>query len=325
MKIFKTEQEIASYLCDRKDRLHPWAAVRMCQEVSEMHSQATGIGYEELLQQKNTLEDQKNQIEEQNRHIKSSINYALTIQKTILPEKTQIDKYFDNFILYRPKDIVSGDFYWFTEVVDNNHNYQFIGDFDCTGHGVPGAFMSLIGNRLLNEIVNEKKMYSPRDIMDNLNLGVIKALKQEQSANNDGMDTCLCRVEKRPDDTYSVVFCGAKRPLYYLTSGDAEVQQLKGDRKSIGGVRSKRNTAEFTDQELIMKKGDLLYLTSDGIIDQNDSERRRFGSERFLELLLSLRNVPMDSQAKLIEQSLDDYKKEEEQRDDISVIGIKFK
>ncbi len=296
-------------------------------DISKLKEQEIAIRNqnEELLQQKNTLEEQKNQIEEQNRHIKSSINYALTIQKTILPEKTQIDKYFDNFILYRPKDIVSGDFYWFTEVVDKDHNYQFIGDFDCTGHGVPGAFMSLIGNRLLNEIVNEKKMYSPRDIMDNLNLGVIKALKQEQSANNDGMDTCLCRVEKKTDDTYAVVFCGAKRPLYYLTSGDTEVQQLKGDRKSIGGVRSKRNTAEFTDQELILKKGDLLYLTSDGIIDQNDSERRRFGSERFLELLLSLRNVPMDSQAKLIEQSLDDYKKDEEQRDDISVIGIKFK
>lgn len=296
-------------------------------DISKLKEQEIAIRNqnEELVQQNNTLEEQKNQIEEQNRHIKSSINYAQTIQNTILPEKAQIDKYFDNFILFSPKDIVSGDFYWFADVDDKGHKYQFIGDFDCTGHGVPGAFMSLIGNRLLNEIVNVKKMYSPRDIMENLNLGVIKALKQEQSTNNDGMDTCLCRIENKGGGEYSVVFCGAKRPLYYITPNDTEVQQLKGDRKSIGGVRSKRNTAEFTDQELTLKSGDILYLTSDGIIDQNDSERKRFGSERFLELLLSLRNVPMDSQGSLIRKSLDDYKKDEEQRDDISVIGIKFK
>ena len=296
-------------------------------DISKLKEQEAAIRSqnEELLQQKNTLEEQKNQIEEQNRHIKSSINYAQTIQNTILPEKNQIDKYFDNFILFSPKDIVSGDFYWFADVDDQGHKYQFIGDFDCTGHGVPGAFMSLIGNRLLNEIVNVKKLYSPRDIMDNLNLGVIKALKQEQSANNDGMDTCLCRVEKKNNGEYSVVFCGAKRPLYYLTTTDTEIQQLKGDRKSIGGVRSKRNTAEFTDQELTLKSGDMIYLTSDGIIDQNDSERHRFGTEKFLALLYSIKDKPMDSQGGLIRQSLDDYKKDEEQRDDISVIGIKFK
>ena len=301
--------------------------VAIYSDISKLKEQEIAIRNqnEELLQQKNTLEEQKNQIEEQNRHIKSSINYAQTIQNTILPEKSQIDRYFDNFILFSPKDIVSGDFYWFADVEDNAHKYQFIGDFDCTGHGVPGAFMSLIGNRLLNEIVNVKKLYSPRDIMENLNLGVIKALKQEQSSNNDGMDTCLCRIEKKSEGEYSVVFCGAKRPLYYIQKTDTEVQQLKGDRKSIGGVRSKRNTAEFTDQELILKSGDLIYLTSDGIIDQNDSERKRFGTERFLELLLSLRNTPMDAQGGLIRKSLDDYKKEEEQRDDISVIGIKFK
>ena len=296
-------------------------------DISKLKEQEAAIRSqnEELLQQRNTLEEQKNQIEEQNRHIKSSINYAQTIQKTILPEKSQIDKYFDNFILFSPKDIVSGDFYWFTEVDDNGHSYQFIGDFDCTGHGVPGAFMSLIGNRLLNEIVNVKKMYSPRDIMENLNLGVIKALKQDQSTNNDGMDTCLCRIEKIADGSYSVIFCGAKRPLYYLTTGDAEIQQLKGDRKSIGGVRSKRNTAEFTNQELLLKKGDMIYLTSDGIIDQNDKDRHRFGTEKFLALLLSLREVPMNRQSDYIVQSLNDYKQDEEQRDDISVIGIKFK
>ena len=280
---------------------------------------------EELLQQKNTLEVQKNQIEEQNKHIKASIHYAQTIQKTILPPVEQIEKYFDCFVLFRPKDIVSGDFYWFSEVQDEGHNYQFIGDLDCTGHGVPGAFMSLIGNRILNEVINVKKTYSPRDIMDQLNKNVIKALKQDQSTNNDGMDTCFCRVEKIASNDYSVTFCGAKRPLYYFTSNEEDVKMLKGDRKSIGGTQQKRGNIEFTNQEIIMHSGDIMYLSSDGIIDQNDADRKRFGTENFLAMLKKYRKEPMNRQGEYFAMTLDNYRKSEEQRDDISVIGIKFK
>ena len=280
---------------------------------------------EELLQQKNTLEVQKTQIEEQNKHIKASIYYAQTIQKTILPPQEQIEKYFDCFVLFRPKDIVSGDFYWFSEAQDEGHNYLFIGDLDCTGHGVPGAFMSLIGNRILNEVINVKKTYSPRDIMDQLNKNVIKALKQDQSTNNDGMDTCFCRVEKISSSDYSVLFCGAKRPLYYFSSSDEDVKMLKGDRKSIGGTQQKRGNIEFTNQEIILRSGDIMYLSSDGIIDQNDSERKRFGTDNFLAMLKKYRNEPMNRQAEYFAMTLDNYRKSEEQRDDISVIGIKFK
>ncbi|MCR4559996.1 MAG: YfiR/HmsC family protein [Bacteroidales bacterium] len=280
---------------------------------------------EELLQQKNTLEVQKNQIEEQNKHIKASIYYAQTIQKTILPPVEQIEKYFDCFVLFRPKDIVSGDFYWFSEVQDDGHSYQFIGDLDCTGHGVPGAFMSLIGNRILNEVINVKKTYSPRDIMDQLNKNVIKALKQDQSTNNDGMDTCFCRIEKIGVGDYSVTFCGAKRPLYYFTSTEEDVKMLKGDRKSIGGTQQKRGNIEFTNQEIIMHSGDIMYLSSDGIIDQNDADRKRFGTDNFLAMLKKYKNEPMSRQGEYFAMTLDNYRKDEEQRDDISVIGIKFK
>lgn len=280
---------------------------------------------EELLQQKNTLEVQKNQIEEQNKHIKNGIYYAQTIQQTILPPDELIDKYFDSFVLYRPKDIVSGDFYWFSEAQDDNHSYQFVGDLDCTGHGVPGAFMSLIGNRILNEVINVKKTYSPRDIMDQLNKNVIKALKQDQSTNNDGMDTCFCRVEKTGADEYTVVFCGAKRPLYYILHGTSEVLTLKGDRKSIGGTQQKRGNVQFTNQELVLHSGDIMYLSSDGIIDQNDKDRKRFGSDNFMQMLIKYKDEPMDKQGNYFAQTLDDYRKDEEQRDDISVIGIKFR
>ena len=280
---------------------------------------------EELLQQKNTLEVQKNQIEEQNKHIKASIYYAQTIQKTILPPVEQIEKYFECFILFRPKDIVSGDFYWFSEAQDDGHSYQFIGDLDCTGHGVPGAFMSLIGNRILNEVINVRKTYSPRDIMDQLNKNVIKALKQDQSTNNDGMDTCFCRIEKIGVNDYSVTFCGAKRPLYYFSSTEEDVKMLKGDRKSIGGTQQKRGNIEFTNQEVIMHSGDIMYLSSDGIIDQNDADRKRFGTDNFLAMLKKYRNEPMSRQGEYFAMTFDNYRKSEEQRDDISVIGIKFK
>lgn len=280
---------------------------------------------EELLQQKNTLEMQKTQIEEQTKSIKRGIDYAQTIQRTILPPNEFINQYFDCFILFRPKDIVSGDFYWFSTAQDGERNYQFIGDFDCTGHGVPGAFMSLIGNRVLNEVINVRNTYSPRDIMDALNLGIIKALKQEQSSNNDGMDTCLCRVEQVSEHDYSVVFCGAKRPLYYLPVGAEEVMQLKGDRKSIGGTQKKRGNVQFTDQEIILHSGDTMFLCSDGISDQCDHERKKFGSERFVNMIYQYRNEPMENQGTLFSKELDEFRGNEEQRDDISVIGIKFR
>jgi len=280
---------------------------------------------EELLQQKNALEIQKTQIEEQNKHIKAGIYYAQTIQQTILPPQEQIEKYFDCFILYRPKDIVSGDFYWFSEAQEDGHNYQFVGDLDCTGHGVPGAFMSLIGNRILNEVINVKRTFSPRDIMDQLNQNVIKALKQDQSTNNDGMDTCFCRVEKTSEKEYTITYCGAKRPLYFITKEDPEVQILKADRKSIGGTQQKRGKIEFTNQEIKLHSGDIMYLSSDGIIDQNDSERKRFGTDNFLNMLKKYKDEPMEKQGEYFAMTLDNYRKSEEQRDDISVIGIKFK
>ncbi|MBR4328166.1 MAG: DUF4154 domain-containing protein [Bacteroidales bacterium] len=280
---------------------------------------------EELLQQKNTLEMQKTQIEEQTKSIKRGIDYAQTIQRTILPPNELIQQYFDCFVLFRPKDIVSGDFYWFSTAQDGDRQYQFIGDFDCTGHGVPGAFMSLIGNRVLNEVINVRSTYSPRDIMDALNAGIIKALKQDQSTNNDGMDTCLCRVEKLTDHDYKVVFCGAKRPLYYVPTDATEVQQLKGDRKSIGGTQKKRGNVQFTDQEIILHSGDTMFLCSDGISDQCDHERKKFGSDRFVNMILQYRNEPMERQGDLFSKELDDFRGNEEQRDDISVIGIKFR
>lgn len=323
-KLIASQVTLSPILNDKGDVTQ---LVAIYSDINKLKEQEAAIRRqnEELMEQKTTLEVQKNQIEEQTKSIKAGIYYAQTIQQTILPPKSEIDKMFDSFVLFRPKDIVSGDFYWYSEAVDGDKNYQFVGDFDCTGHGVPGAFMSLIGNRILNEVINVRHIYSPRDIMDELNANVIKALKQDQSTNNDGMDTCLCRVEKLSFTDYKVTFCGAKRPLYYLTTSSDTVEELKGDRKSIGGTQKKRGNIQFTDQDIILHSGDVIILCSDGISDQCDKDRKKFSSDRLRSIILQNRNETMERQGELLSKALDDYRGDEEQRDDISVIGIKFK
>ncbi len=251
-------------------------------------------------------------------NIKGSIRYAQTIQNAILPNIDNISEHFENFILFRPKDIVSGDFYKYS----NAGGYHFILVVDCTGHGVPGAFMSLIGNSLLNEIINEKQIYDPAEILTQLNKGVISSLKQEKTDNNDGMDVCLCRIDRK--DTTNVIFSGAKRDLMYYSESNNCVEFIKGDRKSIGGTLGIRNKANFSNNKLNLSKGDIIYLTSDGYIDQNDKERRRFGLTEFQNILKLYATKPLKEQKVILENALDVWQKGVKQRDDITVLGIKI-
>ncbi|MBN2520793.1 MAG: GAF domain-containing protein, partial [Bacteroidales bacterium] len=209
-------------------------------------------------------------INKQNQHIKSSIEYAKTIQNSILPIEKNVGKYFESLIIYKPKDIVSGDFYWFTtEKNKEGKELVFFAVVDCTGHGVPGAFMSLIGSRLLNEIVNQKQILNPAQILEFLNIGIQLSLKQDQTDNNDGMDICLCRFERIENEKYKLLFSGAKRPLYIYKNGNTQIQRIPGARKSIGGIRAKRSRLFYTNNETIISKGDIIYLTTDGFVDQN--------------------------------------------------------
>ncbi len=276
---------------------------------------------EKQIREKNEeLENQKEHIELQNKQIHASINYAQTIQRTILPIQEQIDKHFDSFIIFLPKDIVSGDFYWFAE----NNGYQFIAAVDCTGHGVPGAFMSLIASRILNEIINEKKIFLPNEILDNVNEGIKKALKQDISDNNDGMDICFCCIEKLDTNSYELAFCGAKRSLLYHIHDTKNIQILKADRKSIGGTRVKKNIIPFTNTKLKLNSKDTIYLTTDGYTDQNNPQRAKMGSEKLVNILENCANSDMTTQKLELESQLFIHMKDAEQRDDITVIGIRF-
>lgn len=263
-------------------------------------------------------------VKRQNANIKSSIEYAKNIQNSILPAKRTLDKYFKSFVIYKPKDIVSGDFYWFTSANTNSGNYLFAAVVDCTGHGVPGAFMSLIGSRILNEIVNEKKIYNPAQILELLNVSIQVALRQDETNNNDGMDLCLCRVEYKPNNQVEVVFSGAKNPLFYSHLINPEIIRVNGSRKSIGGIRSKRSKMFYENSVIHLQKDDIIYLMSDGYIDQHSPKREKIGTIKFMKLLNEIRKYNLETQKAKLELYLDEHKKNEDQRDDITIFAIKL-
>jgi len=279
---------------------------------------------EELIAQRDEMAAQKDYIEFQNLHIRSSINYAKTIQRAILPPLEEIEKYYDTFVLYKPKDIVSGDFYWFTTLEISDKKYNFIAVVDCTGHGVPGAFMSMIASRLLNEIVLETKTVETFEILNKLNKAVRNALRQDKSDNSDGMDLCLCRIENIENE-FKIQFTGAKRPLYYYSKKENSLKELKGDRKSIGGYLAKRSSQEFTSQNIVISKEDILYLSTDGYIDQSGMDRKRLGSPKFLETVEAIMSKPLNEQKNIIEKVLAGWQGENDQRDDITILGLKMK
>ncbi len=271
------------------------------------------------------IKKQRDKIEIQNEQITSSINYAKTIQQAILPLFDDIQRNFSSFVIFRPRDVVSGDFYWYNEKVYNDGKSKklFLAAVDCTGHGVPGAFMSMIGSRLLNEVILEQDITDPKDVLENLDQKVKTALRQETSENNDGMDMSVCVIEKK-DDTYHITYSGAKSDLYYYSHGEEGIGILQSERRSIGGTKQKRGNIKFTNKTIKLKDNDLIWLASDGIIDQNNPSRKRFGTPKFIETLNAVKDLELIEQKRYINRELDDYKEETEQRDDIMVWGIKF-
>jgi sigma-B regulation protein RsbU (phosphoserine phosphatase) len=263
------------------------------------------------------IEKQKEEIEEQKKHIMDSIYYARRIQNAILPSFSLIDAYVKSyFILYLPKDIVSGDFYWMHEA----DGMFMVAAVDCTGHGVPGAFMSIVGFNQLNYAVNVKKARTASTILDELNQGVITTLNENtgESSIKDGMDMALCIFDFA---RRRVEFAGANNPLLLIR--DMEVIKFKGDRFPIGAFDGSK-TQLFKNNEIDLHHGDCFYLSSDGYIDQfGGPENKKFMSKRFEDLLLEINSHPMDVQKELLQKRLIEWRGKNDQVDDILVIGIK--
>ncbi|TAE10240.1 MAG: hypothetical protein EAZ95_15065 [Bacteroidetes bacterium] len=271
---------------------------------------------QKLRESEEKIKLQNDNLKERDKQISSSIIAAKTIQTAILPYPNKLTHLLkDYFIVYRPKDVVSGDFYWLNEV----EGKTILAVADCTGHGVPGAFMTLIGNSLLDKIVRVWDIHEPASILERLHQEVRIVLRQEDETNNSGMDIIVIQMTDT-EAGRDVVFSGAKNSLYYVQEGELGI--LRGDRKSVGGEQNE--TKRFTNQTASFPKGTMIYLASDGFIDQNDIKRKRFGEKGFTNILLKTADLDMEAQQMAIEKALDDYMQGTFQRDDILLIGVRI-
>jgi serine phosphatase RsbU (regulator of sigma subunit) len=258
-------------------------------------------------------------IDLQNKNIKSSINYAQRIQEAMLPKADVQQKLLsESFVLFKPRDIVSGDFYWFSEIKSWYSPDVVIVAADCTGHGVPGAFMSMIGINALNGIVGGG-IAEPDQILQALDRDIRNALQQDKTGNNDGMDVALCIYRKEKN---ILEFAGAKNPLVYIQDG--KLTQIKGDVHPIGGT--KRNLEfKYRKHKVPIEEPTTVYLFSDGYRDQfGGKDGTKFLSKHFNQLLLDIHQKPMAEQKKILDERIESWKGEQSQTDDIMVIGFKL-
>lgn len=275
-----------------------------------------------LLRENRLLEqrvcERTKELEEKNRDITSSIEYARRIQEAILPSRDYIFNRLNNaFILYQPKDIVSGDFYWFAEQ-NGIHVFAVV---DCTGHGVPGAFMSMIGHNLLHQIVGEKRITEPGEILDHLHVGIQLTLRQGRNEvqTNDGMDVsiiCLHRQGK-------IKWAGANRPLLIIDPS-GEVQRIEGDKFPLGGVQFQKER-RFSTHEIVVERGSMAYLFSDGYADQfGGLKGKKFMLRRFHALLGDIHLMSAEEQQQALRQNFEDWRQNHEQVDDVLIVGIQL-
>jgi serine phosphatase RsbU (regulator of sigma subunit) len=341
VSIFAWNQKFKNEIIARKhseDKLH--------ETLKEVLEQKKVIeGKNELLEQQNeeirtinyTLNEQKNLIEEknteleaqneeiaaqrdmlsfQNTAINESILYAKRIQTAVLPQQAYIDEILpENFILYKPRNVVSGDFYWVRQV----NQYIVIAVADCTGHGVPGAIMSMLGISFLGEIIQKREITQPAKALNELRRQVKQALRQtgKQGEAEDGMDIALVSLDTK---TRTIQFAGAMNPIYLISQN--KLEEIKPDRMPVGFYPNEK--AEFTNHEIQLKTNDLFYLFSDGYMDQFGGENgMKFNSSQFQRILLGNHDKPMQIQKEKLEQELTNWMKGYEQTDDILVMGVR--
>ena len=269
----------------------------------------------EVMQQKWEMERQHRDIKDKTKEIHDNINYAKRIQAAMLPGREQIAKHFEHFfIFYKPKDVVSGDFYSFIET----DNKCVLSVCDCTGHGVSGAFMSMLGCTLLERIAVERKIFKPSEILEHLNHGIIEALGQNENENRDGMDAVIISVDKK---NKPLQYAGANRPLWLIRNN--ELMEIKPDKLPIGGLHTEEK--KFSNHEIPLFKNDMLYLFTDGYADQfGGMLGKKLMTKNFKEVLLSIQSLSMKKQGEFLEHYIENWRDKFAQVDDILVIGLKI-
>lgn len=270
---------------------------------------------EEVEKQTADIQAQKQLIEKQKEDILDSIRYAQRIQNAILPTQKKLTQVcFETMIFYRPKDIVSGDFYWATQV----GNKAIVVVADCTGHGVPGAFMSIVGQNMLQTAIHAQKITSPKQMLESLDKQMLQLFENDERV-HDGMDIAILAIDNQEN---SITFAGAKRPLYFIREGS--FQEIKGAPYAIGGhhIIHGKNFVEFTLQ---IQSNDIFYLCSDGYADQfGGVEGKKFMLKNFKNLLLKIHHLPFALQQDILLDNLLGWQGENKQTDDILILGLRF-
>ncbi len=271
-----------------------------------------------IASQKNEIEKQKEELQHKNKEITDSINYAKRIQGSVLPSTNLVNTLLpDSFIYFRPKDIVSGDFYWLVQ----NNNYIYLAVADCTGHGVPGAMMSMLGASLLNQIVLNSKTESPADILKELHFHVVKTLNEniKQRDSKDGMDIALIRIEPK---NKTVLFAGAGRPLYIIKNKALTI--YKADKYSIGGIYDTEEV-NYLLHEIKIEEPTQLFLFTDGVPDQfGGAKGKKFMSKQLQDLLLQSSGSSLKEQEAVFKTSFDGWKSNVEQTDDVTLVSVRL-
>ncbi|OJJ15871.1 hypothetical protein BKI52_36745 [marine bacterium AO1-C] len=279
----------------------------------ELHQQQ-----EEMQAQRDFIASKNDELSQKNKQIQNSIQAASTIQRAVLPSHERLSKYFaDYFLIYQPKDVVSGDFYWVTR----QEKAIFLIAVDCTGHGVPGAFMTLIANNLLNQIIRIGNIEQPADILQQMHEDVKLMLHQKETNNTSGMDAVVVRIV--PENTaYEIQMAGAKTGLFYKLPETKQLIEIKGTRKSIGGFQDE--SSEFQQESFTLSAGSVIYLGSDGLEDQNNLRRKKFTRRQIRYILEENADATLQKQKEALQRDLARHMQGTKQRDDILWMGIKL-
>lgn len=270
----------------------------------------------DIIVEKKTKEitEENKKITEKSREITQSIQYARSLQRSTLPSISKINRYLKNhFLYYIPKDIIGGDFFWF----ENINNCLFFAVADCTGHGVPGGMVSLVCSNALNKCVNELKLTNTSEILNESRKLIIDSFSKNEESLNDGMDIILCKFNL---DSRILEFSGANRPLWIMRNENKILEEYKTDRQPVGNFII---TKPFSTFEVELKPNDIIYMFSDGYVDQFGGEdESKFKTSRFKDLINQMKYLQMKEQEGLIKKNFDDWKGGFEQTDDVCVWGI---
>lgn len=273
----------------------------------------------ELQKAYDRIQEQSRLLEQHNKEITESIRYAQRIQEAVLKEKKHVSEHLpEHFILFKPKDIVSGDFYWAHEKDD----YLYVAAADCTGHGVPGGFLTMLGIAFLNEILSQPKLLTPAEILNQLRDKFIKEFRLQHTT-NDGMDISLLRLNYRTDKTHQAMWAGANNPLWIFSKSDPKAfREFSPDKQPIGKGES---GAPFTDYHFTLDQGDTVYMFSDGFHDQFGGPLgKKLKKSGFKDILASVCSMPISKQHDALESNLIHWMSDKEQLDDICVIGMRL-